>query len=359
MAEDTAKAAPEVRVLIADDSAVARGLLKQVLESDSGIRVVGMATTGNEAIELTALLRPDLVTMDLIMPGLNGMEATQRIMARHPTPILFFSSFFDRGEGTYSRREALAAGALDVMEKPSAIPDTPWQAAAGVLIEKVKSLARVSVVTHMHGAPRRSPRPRAGGAGGATDVVAIGASTGGPRVLGELLSSLPSDYRPAIVVIQHLAEGVVTGLVSALQHRCRLLLKIAENGDRLRPGRVLFAPASAHLIVKAGGLVCVHEGEPIKGCRPSVDAAFTAVAQVYGRRAAGVLLTGMGTDGAAGLLAIRQAGGVTWVQDETSCAVFGMPRAAIQLGAAQRVAPPAGLVRGLLAMHARRGAIRV
>ena len=359
MTEGTSKGAPEVRVLIADDSAVARGLLKQVLESDSGIRVIGMATTGDEAVELTATLKPDLVTMDLIMPGLNGIEATQRIMARHPTPILFFSSFFDRA-GTYSRREALAAGALDVMEKPSPIPDTPWQAAAGVLIEKVKSLARVAVVTHMHGAPDRSPRPRVGaGATVATEVVAIGASTGGPRVLGELLSSLPADYRPAIVVIQHLAEGVVTGLVSALQHRCPLLLKIAEHGDRLRSGRVLFAPASAHLTVKSGGLVCLHEGEPITGCRPSVDVAFTAVARVYGRRGAGVLLTGMGTDGAAGLLAIRHAGGVTFVQDETSSAVFGMPRAAIQLGAAQRVEPPSGLVRGLLALHPRRGSIKV
>ena len=188
-------APPGVRVLIVDDSPVAREVLKTVLESDAGIRVVGMAGTGHEAVELTGRLRPDLVTMDLMMPGMDGMEATQRIMARYPTPILFLSAFIGR-EGSYSRSDALAAGALDVVEKPSTMPDLQWQMEAGSLVEKIKSLAKVTVVTHMHRASRDQRSPSSAARRAATHVVAIGASTGGPKVLDDLLSSLPSGYGP-------------------------------------------------------------------------------------------------------------------------------------------------------------------
>lgn len=344
-----------IRVLIVDDSAVAREVLKRVLESDPGIRVVGMAATGGEGLELTAKLKPDLVTMDLVMPGMDGMEATQRIMARHPTPILFFSSFFERG-GSYSRIDALAAGALDIVEKPTPMPDEHWTAAAGALVAKVKALAQVTVVTHIHGAPAldQRPQPARKSARGAAGVVAIGASTGGPRVVEQLLSTLPAHYAPAVLVVQHMADGFVTGLITWLRRRCPLSIKIAEDGDLLQSGKVLFAPASVHLSVQPGGRVRLHDDEPVLGCRPSVDVAFQSIAKAYGSRAAGVLLTGMGTDGAAGLLAIRRAGGKTLVQDEASCAIFGMPRAAIELGAAQQVLPPAGIARSLIALHAAR-----
>ncbi len=342
-----------VRVLIVDDSPVARDVLKSVLEADAGIRVVGMAATGREAVELTAQLKPDLVTMDLVMPGMDGMEATQHIMARHPTPILFFSAFFGH-DGLYSRSDALAAGALDIVEKPTQILDPRWQTAAGTLVQKVKSLARVTVVTHMYGAPARQPasaqrKPRT-----ATAVVAIGASTGGPRLLDELLSALPADYSPAVVVVQHMAEGFMHGWLGALRQRCALPLKVAESGDLLQSGRVLFAPPSAHLTVLSGGRTRIDDSKPVGGFCPSVDITFMTIARVYGARAAGVLLTGMGTDGAAGLLAIRRAGGTTMVQDEASCVVFGMPRAAINLDAAQQVLPPARLIRSLLALHGGR-----
>lgn len=353
MVEDASRGTPDIRVLIADDSAVAREMLKHVLESEAGIRVVGMAASGPEALDLIARLKPDLVTMDLVMPGMNGLEATQRIMARHPTPILFVSSFFGRA-GSYSRQDALAAGALDVVEKPTPMPDATWLVAAGLLARKVKSLAQVTVVTHIQGVSVPDPRPRVSSSPRvAAEVVAIGASTGGPRVLGELLSMLPANYRPAVLVIQHMAEGVMTGLVGWLQQQSKLPCKVAEDGDYLQPGRVLIAPALAHLTVAAGGRVHLGGSDPVKGCLPSIDVAFMALARVYGHRAAGVLLTGMGSDGAAGLLAIRQAGGVTLAQDEASCAVFGMPRAAIELGAVQHVLAPADLGRGLLALHPR------
>lgn len=345
-----------VRVLIVDDSPVAREVLKKVLEADAGIRVIGMAGTGREAVELTARLKPDLVTMDLVMPGMDGMEATQRIMAHHPTPILFFSSFFGH-QGLYSRSDALAAGALDIMEKPTQMLDTGWQTSSDALLRKVKSLARVRVVTHIHGATARDERPAppvTGRPRNATAVVAIGASTGGPRLLDELLSSLPGDYSPAVVVIQHMADGFMSGWLTALRQRCALSLKVAENGDRVHSGRVLFAPPSSHLAVLSGGRVRIDDGEPVRGFCPSIDITFATIAQVYGARAAGVLLTGMGVDGAAGLLAIRRAGGRTMVQDEASCVVFGMPRAAIDLNAAQSVLPPSRLIRSLLALHGPR-----
>jgi two-component system chemotaxis response regulator CheB len=351
MPEMTAVSPRGVRVLIVDDSPVARDVLKSVLESDVEITVVGMAATGTEAVELTARLRPDLVTMDLVMPGMDGMEATQRIMARHPTPILFLSAFIGR-EGVYSRADALAAGALDIVEKPMPLSDVRAEGAAAALRRRVKSLAQVPVITHMYGAGAARMTARAPQAVGDAALVAIGASTGGPRVLGELLAALPAGYGLPIVVVQHMAEGYVDTLVESLRHQGRLEVALAQNGDRLRAGRVHIAPPESHLTVQKGGRLAVETGPPVRGFRPSIDVTFSSVARVYGGRAAGILLTGMGVDGAAGLREIRVAGGPTLVQDEASSVVFGMPRAAIERGAAQHVLPPAGMLRHMMSWHA-------
>jgi two-component system chemotaxis response regulator CheB len=346
----------EVRVLIADDSVVVRRVLKQMLESAPGIRVVGMAASGAEAVELTARLRPDLVTMDLMMPGMDGLEATARIMAQHPTPVLFFSSYFDH-DGMHSRLDAIAAGALDVLEKPTLLPDGRWELHARALIRKVKALAQVPVVAHIRGAhvvasQRTGAQPVP--ASRTIEVVAIGVSSGGPRIVDEILSALPDRFALAVVVVQHMAEGFMPGLITWLQRRCALPIKVAEEGDSLAPGTVLFAPDFAHLVVMPTGRVHLSRADPVNGLRPAVDVAFASVARVYKARAAGVLLTGMGSDGAAGLLAIRQAGGLTLVQDEASCVVFGMPRAAIERGAAERVLSPAGLIESLKTLHRQR-----
>ena len=357
MLEAVSAARTEVRVLIVDDSEVVRRILKTLLELDPEIRVIGTAADGGEAVEMTAQLRPDVVTMDLVMPGMDGLEATSRIMAHYPTPVLFFSSYFDR-EGMHSRFDALAAGALDVVEKPTLTPDDQWTAQAGALAQKVKALARVPVVAHIRGThvqPRQPNQARPGRMTGTpVDVVGIGVSSGGPRVLEELLSALPPALTLSVVVVQHMAEGFLVGLIEWLQQRCPVPVKIAEEGDLILPRRVLFAPDGAHLVVRSGGRVHLSDAAPVMGHRPSVDVTLTSLAKVYGARAAGMLLTGMGSDGAHGLLAIRQAGGVTMVQNEETCVVFGMPRAAIEIGAAQRVLPTTGLIDSLKRLHTDR-----
>jgi two-component system chemotaxis response regulator CheB len=351
-----AKSAGTVRVLVVDDSAVTREVLSALLTSEPDIHVIGQASTGAEAVELTATLRPDLVMMDLMMPGMDGMEATRRIMARHPTPVLFLSSFFDK-EGTYSRSDALAAGALDVVEKPALMPDWRWHNAAAKLVQKVKSLAKVPVIAHIHGARRllaQEDTQTGTFVGPAADIVAIGASSGGPSVIEALLSSLPPTYALGIVVVQHMTDGFTTTMLRWLQDRCALPIKVAEEGDTVVPRRVLVTPETSHMVVAIGGRVHLSDAEPVNGHRPSIDVTFQSVAKAYGARSAGVLLTGMGSDGAQGLLAIRQAGGVTLAQDEQSSAIFGMPRAAIELGAPQQVLPPAGIIRCLNALHVER-----
>ena len=347
---------PEVRVLIVDDSAVTREVLTALLNSDPEIRVVGHASTGLEAVEMTATLRPDLVMMDLMMPGMDGMDATRRIMARHPTPVLFLSSFFDK-DRSYTRADAIAAGALDVVEKPALMPDWRWQNSAGKLIQKVKALAKVPVIAHIHGARKLLAQEEAqfeSFVGPAADVVVIGASSGGPRVIEALLSSLPSTYALGIVVVQHMTDGFTASMLRWLQERCVLQIKVAEAGDAIVPRRVLFTPENWHLVAGIGGRIHLSDSEPVNGHRPSIDVTFQSIAKVYGARSAGILLTGMGSDGAKGLLAIRQAGGVTIAQDEESSPIFGMPRAAIELRAAQQVLPPAGIIRSLSALHVER-----
>lgn len=346
---------PTVRVLIVDDSAVVREVLRHMLESDPDVQVVGTAADGAEAVTQAEKLRPDLITMDLQMPRMNGMEATARIMAYHPTPILIVTSYADR-EGMYSTIDALAAGALDVLEKPTIVPGERWQAMTGALVDKVKLLANVRVITHVQGKARKRQRDRSTSsiAGQNVEVIGIGVSTGGPRVLQQILPALPRDFSLSLLVVQHITEGFVTGLVQWLRRLCQLTLKVAEEGEAIVPGRVFFAPDSSHLVVTSEGTLHLSAAERVNGHRPSAEVLLKSLAAAYGNRGAGVLLTGMGTDGAEGLRAVRDAGGLTIAQNEESCAVFGMPRAAIELGAAQHVLSPPDLTETLIALHRRR-----
>ncbi len=325
-----------------------RQVLGTILEADPAIQVIGYASDGKEAVEKAFQLKPDLITMDINMPGMDGLEATEKIMAYRPTPILIVTSARDR-RGVQITMEDLAVGALEVLEQTPPLPDKSWEGLGTKLVEKVKLLAGVRVITHLKGRSRHLPdRVRADGQEKAHRVVGIGVSTGGPGVLSQILKPLPADFPMALLIVQHMSEGFMPGLVEWLSRDVRLPIQLAHEGDLVKPGLALMAPEGSHLVVQQGGRARLRQALPVGGHRPSADVLLHSVAATYGEAAIGVLLTGMGRDGAEGLRAIRDAGGSTIVQDEDSCAVFGMPKAAIDLGAAQEVLPPSGIAERLI-----------
>jgi two-component system chemotaxis response regulator CheB len=333
-----------IRVLVCDDSLVAREMLTQILSSDADIEVVGTCRDGEEAVARTADLEPDLVTMDIHMPRLDGVAATEQIMAYTPTPILVVSSSV-HGEGVGRAFDALEAGALEVLKKPEPAEWADMGRIGRRMIRTVKILARVHVVRHPKG--RRRPGRVAGGevgAGGARrrgpgiSLVAIGSSTGGPSALSSVLGALPARFPVPVVVAQHIAEGFIPGLVEWLSGTCRIGIQAALDGEELAAGTVYFAPTGANLVVE-GGTARFAERAPRQVYVPSADDLFASVAAEHGRHAVGVLLTGMGADGAKGLKALRETGATTIAQDEASSVVWGMPRAAVEGGAAAEVLP--------------------
>jgi len=324
-------------VLVVDDSLVAREMLSHILGSDAGIEVIGTATDGAEAVEMTALLRPDLVTMDIHMPRMDGIEATERIMAYTPTPVLVVSSSV-YGEGVGRAFDALACGALDVVLKPAPRDWAGLDDIARDLVRRVRMLSQVRVITHVRGrhAGRRAVCARTDPGSGS--VVAIGASTGGPSALREVLGGLPAGLPAPILVTQHIAEGFIPGLVEWLDTACAIRVRVAEDGCALLPGTAYLAPTGKDLVID-GGAVRLANPAASQVHAPSADVLFESVARSRGPAAVGVLLTGMGADGARGLGLLRDVGAATIAQDEATSVVFGMPRAAIERGAAERVLP--------------------
>lgn len=339
-----------VRVLIAEDSVTARELLVSILQADAGIDVVGTAGNGQAAVELTRRLRPSLVLMDIHMPLLDGFEATKRIMIEAPTPIIIVTAAANLRDVEVSLR-AVQLGALTAVPKPSDPGAPDFAACARRLVSLVKALSEVKVV-------RRRWLP--GVAGDAPlgppplpirysplQLVAVAASTGGPAALYRLLEHLPRDIGVPIAVVQHIADGFGPGLVSWLGSGAPLPVKLAEEGERLAPGTVYVGPTQRHIEVTAEGAIALSSGPPVGGFRPSASVLFASAAKAYGNRAAGVILTGMGTDGVEGLRALRRAGGCVLAQDEQSSVVFGMPGATIAAGLADVVAPVEGLAKSL------------
>ncbi|MCL4078753.1 chemotaxis response regulator protein-glutamate methylesterase [Coriobacteriia bacterium Es71-Z0120] len=334
-------AATPVRVLVVDDSLVAREMLTQILQSDPGIEVVGVASNGAEAVEAVARLKPDLVTMDIHMPKMDGITAVEQIMAYTPTPILVVSSSV-HGEGVGRAFDALAAGALEVMKKPEPRDWAELDRIAAELIRKVKLLSRVRVITHIRGR-RASGRPAAptpvpARQPGTVSLVAVGSSTGGPSALMSVLAPLPADFPVPIVIAQHIAEGFVPGLVSWLDAACKLTVRAAVDGETVQPGNAYLAPTGLNLAVDTLTLRFKKPGER-QLYIPSADTLFESVAKTHGASAVGVLLTGMGDDGARGLKSLYDTGALTIAQDEATSTVFGMPKAAIEMGAARKVLP--------------------
>jgi two-component system chemotaxis response regulator CheB len=328
----------KIRVLVVEDSLTVRRRLVEVLSGDAELEVVAEAEDGKGGVEACAALRPDVVTMDVVLPVMSGLAATEYIMAYVPTPILVVSASSNRG-ALFKTYDALAAGAVDVIEKPLGDePDGQWEAA---LVRAVKRVARIKVITHPRG--RRAPRPavegpvRAGEA--APRLVAVGASTGGPAAVAHLLGALDADFPLPILLVIHIGALFASTLADWLDGVSALRVAFARDGEPLPPcgaGRVLMAPPDRHLELCDGRLRLTC-GPERHSCRPSVDVLFESVARDAGDRGLACLLTGMGRDGAAGLLAIKRAGGTTVAQDEATSVVFGMPREAVALGAADHV----------------------
>ena len=330
----------KVRVLVVDDSALMRKLIPQMIEADESIEVVGTAMDGTFCLKKIEELQPNVVTLDLQMPGMNGIDTLKEIMRRHPLPVIVVSSHST--EGASITFKALGLGAFDFVTKPQ--DATVHMAdAARQLIAKIKAAAdskivRPGTLRALSTRPekltdtRTTPPP--------TKVVAIGISTGGPQALEFLLSQLPPDFPGTILVVQHMPEGFTDMFARRLDELCALRVKEAQSGDALQAGRVLICPGSRHMTVKhraSGDFVVLNDETPVNGHRPSVDVLFRSVADELGSQSIAVLMTGMGDDGAQGLGLVKKAGGMTIAQNEESCVVFGMPKAAIERGYATRV----------------------
>ena len=344
-----------IKVLIVEDSPVVREFLSYVLSADPDIEVIGTADNGEEALEAVKRKRPNVVTMDIHMPKLNGFVATRRIMETYPTPIVIVSGSTTAQEIATTFR-ALEAGALAIVPRPKGIGHPEHQATAKELIQTVKLMSEVKVI-------RRWPRPKGEPvihsvprveihrASAEVKIVAMGASTGGPIVLQTILSELDKDFAVPILIVQHMTSGFIEGFAEWLSQSSGPPAHVAADGEDALPGHVYIAPDGFQMGVRAEGRIALSKDEPENGLRPSVSYLFRSVANAYGRQGVGVLLTGMGKDGAEELKLMKERGAVTIVQDEKSSVVPGMPGEAIKLGAESYVLSPdriAGALKNLV-----------
>jgi two-component system chemotaxis response regulator CheB len=326
-----------VRVLVIDDSALMRKLIPRILEQDTSIEVVGTAMDGNFGLKKIAELAPHVITLDLEMPGLNGVDTLKEIMRRWKLPVIVVSSHSTAGAAITLK--ALALGAFDFVAKPTDV-SARMPEIAGELIGKIRAAAQNGAAAPMF-LPEETPSElvRKQGPTAPTSVIAIGVSTGGPNALQYLFSNLPVEFSGTILVVQHMPDGFTELFAKRLDDTCPIRVKEAQSGDLLVAGRALICPGNRHMKVKKlplGNVVVLNEDGPVNGHRPSADVLFRSVAQEFGPQAIAVLMTGMGEDGATGMGEIQSAGGLTIAQSRKTCVVFGMPKAAIERGFAMR-----------------------
>lgn len=336
-----------INVLIVDDSEFARRLLRKVLGNDPEIRVVGVVSDGNEAIRFLENpppeQKPDVVTMDIIMPGMDGFDVTRKIMETHPLPIVIVTSSYNINDVEKTFR-AMEAGAVTILQKPGRMANDDLKRVCKELTETVKLMAGVKVVRIWPREKKKIPAAVTSSAASAVHpnnfrVLAMGASTGGTVALQYILLSLPREIPVPVMVVQHIGGEFIAGMASWLEKTTNFPVHLAQSGQKMQPGHVYLAPNDFHLGVHPGDIIKLSHSEIEEGLRPSVTYLFRSVSQVYKEKAIGVLLTGMGKDGALGLKAMRDAGAVTIAQDKSTSAVFGMPAEAIKLGAAQYILP--------------------
>ncbi len=339
-----------IRVLVVDDSAFMRKVLTELLESDPLITVVGTARDGQDGLEKVLGLQPDVVTLDIEMPRLDGFGTLREIMARRPTPVVMVSSH--TREGAEATIRALALGAVDFVAKPSGSISLNMHVTRDELVAKVKAAATATprVRSTAPAAPAFSAREKmqalsglrrqmAAGEQPPRRLVVIGCSTGGPGALHQIIPRLPADLPAGVLVVQHMPPGFTRSLAQRLDELSPIVVKEAEAGDRVRAGLVLVAPGGYHMTVDADGRIALDQGPPVHGVRPAVDVTFESVVPVWKERLVGVILTGMGYDGAKGMARLRKAGGWTIAEDASTCVVYGMPRVVVEMGAAQEVLP--------------------
>lgn len=332
----------KIRVLVVDDSLTVRKHLVGILSSNDEFEVVGEAGDGRTAIELCRTLRPDVITLDMMLPGMTGLDATEYIMAHCPTPILIVSASVNRGE-LFNTYDALAAGAVDVLDKANAAEVEGWDEQ---FLASVRVVSRIKVITHLRGRLKDSVRPSVpvklprDGTRQPPRVLGLGASTGGPGALVQVLSGIPAPCPLPILIVLHIGAPFAAALADWLDGQTGHSVSCARGDERLADlvGRVVLAPADRHLVVRDGALRLVDDA-PVHSCIPSVDVLFESLAAELGASAVACLLTGMGRDGARGLLTIRNVGGITVAQDEATSVVYGMPREAALIGAAESILP--------------------
>lgn len=358
-----------IRVLLVEDSPIALVVLKRILNSSEQIEVVGEAGTGLEALNLIPKVQPDVICTDLHMPQMNGLELTSEVMALYPRPILVISVSVQQ-ENTDQIFKLLDAGAVDIFPKPSAAMARDNQLLQQQLINKIKILSGVKVFKKNRNSILGKQKQGSSGKGKLPEmdystnqnqiggvshtanpaafssnysskpkIVVIGASTGGPQALNEVFTQLPSDFPLPVICVQHISIGFLQGFIDWLASNCSLPVQIAQPGDMPQPRRIYFAPEQQHLELDPMGRFICSDSEPVEGHRPSVTVTFESVAKFYRKATVGILLTGMGRDGATGMETIAEVGGLTIAQDEATSLVFGMPKQAIALGAAKEVLP--------------------
>lgn len=339
------------RVLVVDDSGFFRRRVKEILEEDPLLTVVGDAADGQEAIDKALELKPDVITMDIEMPVMDGIKATQKIMASNPIPIVMFSSLTT--EGAKATFDALEAGALDFLPKRFEDISQDRDEAKKLLCQRVRAIAQKkhtlgkiapavttsATTTKPAAAPVKRTTIKIGKSGD-IDLIAIGTSTGGPLALQNVLVDLPADFSKPIVMIQHMPATFTPAFAKRLDHLCKISVKEAEDGDQLKPGLALLAPGGKQMLIEAragNAVIRIIESEPSLTYKPSVDITFRSVNKVYPAKTLAIVLTGMGADGREGARILKAQGSEVWVQDEESCVVYGMPAAIVDAGLADKV----------------------
>lgn len=325
----------QIKVLIVDDSTVASRFLAHVIESDPKIKVIGFAPDGEKALEMLTYMSPDVITMDISMPKLNGFDTTERIMRVKPLPIVMVSGLYASND-LDAAFKAMEAGALAILSRPVSIEDPDYEKMAKSLIGTIKTVSEVKVVTRKDakgfspaGSNPLRPKPEK-----SVQAVGIGASLGGPLALEKILSRLPANFPVPVFIVQHISSGFAEGFAKWLQKNSALKVRLPENEEMAKPGFVYVAPDNKHMVIGEKGKIFLKEGKEKEIC-PSVDRLFESLSKAYKKDVMGVILTGMGRDGALGLLEMRKSGALTVSQSEDDCVMYSMPKAAVEVGASQ------------------------